>query len=377
MNTKECRSRIVDEFIELTQIDAVSYRERKIADVLKEKLLQLGFEVQEDQAGTAYGSSTGNLYGFLKGSLPGGAILLCAHMDTVEPGLGKHAVFHENGKITSSGDTILGADDVCGLVEILEAVRILKEKQIPHRDIEVVFPIAEEVFIKGTDQLDFTKLRAKEAYVLDLSGAPGSAALRAPSLISFSVTVNGKAAHAGFNPEKGIHAIQIMSQVIAGFPMGHVGDDTTFNIGTVAGGKLVNIVPEECTCKGEIRSYSHQKALELLEKIRASFEKAVRERGGSFSMEHEVNLHAYETDREASVVKRFERACERLSLPCTLTETFGGSDNNNFALHGISGIVISCGMYQCHSTLEYTYEKDLKTGAALVAALVSERETEL
>ena len=76
MNTKECRSRIVDEFIELTQIDAVSYRERKIADVLKEKLLQLGFEVQEDQAGTAYGSSTGNLYGFLKGSLPGGAILL-------------------------------------------------------------------------------------------------------------------------------------------------------------------------------------------------------------------------------------------------------------------------------------------------------------
>ena len=64
MNTKECRSRIVDEFIELTQIDAVSYRERKIADVLKEKLLQLGFEVQEDQAGTAYGSSTGNLYGF-------------------------------------------------------------------------------------------------------------------------------------------------------------------------------------------------------------------------------------------------------------------------------------------------------------------------
>ena len=298
-------------------------------------------------------------------------------MDTVEPGLGKHAVFHENGKITSSGDTILGADDVCGLVEILEAVRILKEKQIPHRDIEVVFPIAEEVFIKGTDQLDFTKLRAKEAYVLDLSGAPGAAALRAPSLISFSVTVKGKAAHAGFNPEKGIHAIQIMSQVIAGLPMGHVGDDTTFNIGTVAGGKLVNIVPEECTCKGEIRSYSHQKALELLEKIRASFEKAVREKGGSFSMEHEVNLHAYETDREAPVVKRFERACETLSLPCTLTETFGGSDNNNFALHGISGIVISCGMYQCHSTLEYTYEKDLKTGAALVAALVSERETEL
>ena len=135
MNTKECSSRIVDEFIELTQIDAVSYRERKIADVLKEKLIQLGFEVQEDQAGAAYGSSTGNLYGFLKGSLPGGAILLCAHMDTVEPGLGKRPVFHEDGRITSSGDTILGADDVCGLVEILEAVRFLKENNVRYDHI--------------------------------------------------------------------------------------------------------------------------------------------------------------------------------------------------------------------------------------------------
>ena len=377
MNTNDCTSRIVKEFFELTQIDAVSYRERKIADVLKEKLLQLGFQVQEDQAGSAYGSSTGNLYGFLKGSLPGGAILLCAHMDTVEPGLGKKPFLHETGKITSSGDTILGADDVCGLVEILEGVRILKENQIPHRDIEVVFPIAEEVFIKGTDQLDFSKLRSKEAYVLDLSGAPGTAALRAPSLISFSITVRGRAAHAGFNPEKGVHAISLMSQVIAGLPMGRIGDDTTLNIGTISGGQLVNIVPEECTCKGEIRSYSHQKALDLLEKVRASFEAIVVKKGGSFSMEHEVNLHAYETDREAAVVKRFERVCKKLSLPCTLTETFGGSDNNNFALHGISGIVISCGMYQCHSTEEYTYEKDLRTGAALVAALASERETEL
>ena len=369
--------RAVDEFQELTAIDAPSFGERQMADRLIVKLKELGFEVEEDNAGKHFGGNAGNLYAYLPGDLPGDSVLLSGHMDTVEPSKGKKGIIGEDGVIRSAGKAVLGADDVAGLVEILEAVRILKEKQIPHRDIEVVFPIAEEVFIKGTDQLDFTKLRAKEAYVLDLSGAPGAAALRAPSLISFSVTVKGKAAHAGFNPEKGIHAIQIMSQVIAGLPMGHVGDDTTFNIGTVAGGKLVNIVPEECTCKGEIRSYSHQKALQLLEKIRASFEKAVREKGGSFSMEHEVNLHAYETDREAPVVKRFERACERLSLPCTLTETFGGSDNNNFALHGISGIVISCGMYQCHSTLEYTYEKDLKTGAALVAALVSERETEL
>ena len=372
------KDRILKEFEELISIDSLSFAERDMADRLKEKLAALGFEVREDNAGAQEDGTAGNVYGYLKGTLPGDPILFSAHMDTVRPGIGKKMFLNEaTGKIESGKDTILGADDVTGLVEILEAVRHLQEEKIPYRDIEVIFPIAEELYIKGTDAFDFSQVKAKEAYVLDMGGAPGAAALRAPSLISFTVKMHGKASHAGFAPEQGIHAIRAVSLAISRIEQGQVDEDSTLNIGKISGGEGTNIIPELCTCEGEIRSYSHQKALELLEKIRASFEKAVREKGGSFSMEHEVNLHAYETDREAPVVKRFERACETLSLPCTLTETFGGSDNNNFALHGISGIVISCGMYQCHSTLEYTYEKDLKTGAALVAALVSERETEL
>lgn len=68
-------------------------------------------------------------------------------------------------------NTILGADDVTGLVEILEAVRHLQEEKIPYRDIEVIFPIAEELYIKGTDAFDFSQVKAKEAYVLDMGGA--------------------------------------------------------------------------------------------------------------------------------------------------------------------------------------------------------------
>ncbi|MCI5529804.1 MAG: M20/M25/M40 family metallo-hydrolase, partial [Blautia sp.] len=184
--------RILEEFQELTSVDCISFQERAIADRLKKKLTALGFTVEEDDAGEFYGSDTGNLYGYLPGTLPGPPILLSAHMDTVEPGCGKKAVVHEDGRITSAGDTILGADDVCGLVEILEGIRILKEQGIPHRAVEVLFPVAEELFIKGTNRFDFGRIRAKEAYVLDLSNEVGTAALRAPSLISFCINVKGK-----------------------------------------------------------------------------------------------------------------------------------------------------------------------------------------
>lgn len=362
--------RICRAFAELVSIDSPSFGERRMADRIKELLSELGFEVYEDQAGVPYGSDTGNIYGFLKGTVPGGPILLSAHLDTVQPALGKKAVFHEDGTITGGGDTVLGADDAAGIAEILEGIRHLLEEQIPHRDVEVLFPIAEEVYIKGTEVFDFQRIRAKEAYVLDLSGEPGAAALKAPSLISFQITVHGRASHAGFAPEKGVHAIKVMADAVSGLCLGYVDEETTLNIGTVSGGTAANIVPDTCVCRGEIRSYRHEKAKEQVEVLRETFRAAAEHGGAEFDLESKIDLFAYETESSDPVVKRFEKACERLGITCTLTGTFGGSDNNNFARHGIRGIVLSCGMHECHSVREYTTVRELKLGAALVAELL-------
>ena len=121
--------RVVDEFQELTAIDAPSFGEREMADRLIPKLKELGFEVEEDNAGEHFGGNAGNLYAYLPGDLPGDPILLSGHMDTVEPSKGKKGIIGEDGVIRSAGKAVLGADDVAGLVEILEAVRILKEKK--------------------------------------------------------------------------------------------------------------------------------------------------------------------------------------------------------------------------------------------------------
>jgi tripeptide aminopeptidase len=191
-------------------------------------------------------------------------------MDTVEPGLHKKAIVHEDGKITSDGSTVLGADDVSGVVSILEAVRTIKEKRLPHRSIEVLFPIAEEVYLKGSEVFDFSQVKAKEAYVLDLDGPVGTAAIKAPTVVSLTARLIGKASHAGFAPEQGIHAICMAAEAVTKIRQGRIDEETTVNIGLIEGGKARNIVPEECILKGEVRSLKHEKALlqaRLIEEI--------------------------------------------------------------------------------------------------------------
>jgi tripeptide aminopeptidase len=291
-------------------------------------------------------------------------------MDTVQPGRGKKAVFHEDGKITSTGETVLGSDDLSGVVEILEGIRCVQEAGIPHRDIEVLFAIGEEAFLKGSAVFDYSRIKAEESYTLDMSGTIGSAALQAPTIISFKAVMHGKASHAGFEPEKGIHAIAIMSKAIAAISQGRLDDRTTLNIGTINGGEALNIVPEICTCTGEIRSYDHEKALACVASVKRIFEEKAAEGGATVDFTWVIDMNAYETPADSPVVRRFQQACQQLGLKAELTRTFGGSDNNHFVKNGLNGIVLSCGMYQVHSTEEYTLVEDMVTGAALVTALI-------
>lgn len=368
------RDRIINEFIELVSIDSISFQERQMADVLKNKLKELSVEVSEDHAGEHYQSQTGNIYGFLKGDLAGKPLLFSSHMDTVQPGLSKKAIQKENGKITSDGTTILGADDISGIVAILESIRVLQENHIPHRDIEVLFPIAEELYIKGSKVFDYKKIKSKEAYVLDLSGPIGTASLQEPTLISFSIEVIGKDAHAGFCPEKGIHSIWLASKAISQISQGRIDEETTVNIGTIHGGTATNIVPQSTIIEGEIRSYNHQKALKTLENIFNIFEKTVVKAKGKLKKEYEIHLEAYQVLKNEKVVKRYIEVCQQLHIPSCLTKTFGGSDNNSFMRHGIQGIVLACGMNQVHTTEEYTTVDDLEKSTAIVIGLMTSQE---
>ncbi|MBR3630450.1 MAG: M20/M25/M40 family metallo-hydrolase, partial [Oscillospiraceae bacterium] len=167
MQPRISQERLTADFMELTTGSSESLDERRVADLLTEKLQAIGFSVTEDDAGEKLVGNAGNLYGFLKGSIPGKPLLLSAHMDTVKPGQNKKPILHEDETFTSDGTTVLGADDAAGLAEILEGIRSVREADIPHRDIEVLFPVAEEIYIRGSGVFDFSRIHAEEAYVLD------------------------------------------------------------------------------------------------------------------------------------------------------------------------------------------------------------------
>lgn len=381
------RKRLLDTFLKLVSIDSESYHERKMADFLKQELASCGLQVQEDDSAEKLAEKcredlgeeaepAGNLWSCLPGNLNSEeenhrkAILFSAHMDTVRPGNRKKAIVHEDGTITSDGSTVLGADDFTGLAEILELLHILKEHNIPHPDIELLFTAAEEPYCQGSRLFDFKNLHSKTAYVLDLSGPVGTAAYAAPSILSLSIHIRGKSAHAGFNPEDGIHAIQIAACAMADLSFGHVESDTTVNIGTITGGTGKNIVPEEVYLTGEIRSMSQEKAAFWLEQVSDAFHKAAEKLGGIVSVTCEKEFDAYRDEPDSPVVQNFLKAAGELNLPVHLMETFGGSDNNHFHSHGIHGLVIANAMNNSHSTQESSHIDELERTVLLMLQLL-------
>lgn len=340
-------------FAKLVSIDSPSLKEREMADHLKKLFGEIGVNLEEDNSQEVTGSNAGNLFGRLEGAAGSEPVLFGVHMDTVEPAKGKTAVFHQDGTVTSDGTTVLGADDLAGVTAIYEAVRHLKEQKVPHRTIEILITTGEELYCKGANAFDYSKVRAKEAYALDLSGKIGAAAYAAPTLISFSATVQGKAAHAGFYPEKGINSIQAAAKAIARLSQGRIDENTTANIGVFSGGTGTNIVPENCTVGGEIRSLNHEKAMKILNEYHNIFQEEAARNEAVLRWEEKLNIIAYETSLSGKTAENYRKAVEKAGLTAEFEKTFGGSDNNVFAQHGIEGLVIATSMNQVHSCREY------------------------
>lgn len=368
------KERLIETFQRLVAIDAPSFQERAMADVLKEELTRLGFSVEEDEAGNHYGGNAGNVHGFRKGTISGTPILFSTHMDTVEPARGKKALVGADGRITSDGTTVLGADCMSGTAAILEALQEIEEDGVECRDLEVIFFIGEEKHLRGSAVFDYSRVKAKESYILDLTGPVGTAAYQAPTLIEFRIEVKGRAAHAGFAPETGVHAIAIAARAVAQMELGHVGEEMTVNIGLIhGGGSTSNVVPEYCELIGEVRSYSHEQAMEQTQKIEELFKEEAGRAGGSVHMECQVLVRAYRTPDEHPCMGRFRRACESLGLPCTLIKTFGGSDQSNLFQHGISGLVLASAMELVHSCQEYVEIAELVKITELVRFLMQNK----
>lgn len=362
--------RVLQEFLELVRIPCPTHGEREIGDLLTQRLISLGGTVHEDKAGEALGGNCGNLVADFPGTVPDApVIMLTAHMDCVEPCTGVQPIL-EDGIIRSDGTTILGSDDKAGVAAILETLRQLHEQSIPHGPLQVVFTIAEENGVHGSQHLQSSLLHADYGYTLDTHGHPGTMSFKAPGKNQICIRLQGKAAHAGVEPENGINAIQAAGNLIATAPQGRIDDETTCNIGRIIGGSATNIVAETCEIFYESRSRDKEKLDRITSRITEHFQQGAPALGCQAAIEVSPDYGPYSLSMDSPAIELARQAAEALGFPVELEESGGGSDANHFNTYGVPTVVLGVGMTNCHTREEYIEEKDLYNAARWTLQIV-------
>lgn len=366
------RERIIAEFLELIQIDSETGYEGAIAPVLKQKFADLGLDVYEDnsQQKTKYGS--GNLICTLKGKKNGPTIYFTSHMDTVTPGKGIKPIIKEDGYIYSDGTTILGSDDKAGIAALLEGIRVLKEQNIPHGDIQFVITVGEESGLVGSRALEHDKVKAQFGFCFDSNGRVGNAVIAAPFQMKMFVTVHGKTAHAGVNPEAGISAVTIASKAIAKMKLGRIDEETTANIGKFAGGKntATNIVVDRVEIEAEARSLVEDKVNAQVAHMKKCFEEAAKEMGGSVEFISHLQYPGYKYSDDNPLVQIAAKAIQAIDREPHFFASGGGSDANVMAGHGFPTLNLAVGYERIHTTEERMPIDELEKAAELFVSLV-------
>ncbi|SIS36987.1 M20/M25/M40 family metallo-hydrolase [Salimicrobium flavidum] len=366
------RDRLINEFMELVQIDSETKEEEEISKILRAKLEDLGFEVEEDDSKEKTGHGSGNLIATLEGTESSkDVIYFTTHMDTVLPGKNIKPRLEE-GYIVSGEDTILGADDKAGVAAILEAARVLKNEREDHGTIQFVITAGEESGLVGARYLDHSKLKAEYGYAVDSDGTVGDIIVAAPTQSKIKAIVKGRKAHAGVAPENGVSAITIASKAIANMPLGRIDEETTANIGSFEGGQQTNVVCDHVEVLAEARSLEPEKMNKQVEKMKKAFEQAAEEMGGEVEFDIKVMYPGYKQSEEDKVVKTAMNAAKSIDHESRLLKSGGGSDANLISSYGIPTVNLAVGYENIHTTNERMPVEDLVKISEFVLAIMEE-----
>lgn len=398
--------RVLESFLEMVVIESPSWHEAPMAAYCAEKLAEMGFSVTFDASAAETWSDTGNLIAHLPGTVPG-RIGFSAHLDTVKPCAGIEAVIEQRHicdditcrmaeVVCSAGETILSADDKAGIAAIFEGLRSVLESGAPRPDITVLLTTCEEQSLLGSSALADDALAwpadlpaasrgtAAEGllgdggapsepvplFVLDADGAPGTIIMGAPYHWTLRARIEGRAAHAGVEPEAGVSAIQIAAAAVAAMPLGRIDECTTANVGRIEGGVAVNIVPAACELEGECRSLFEDRVLAQRDAMTTALQQAAAQLGGTAEVAWELDYPAVVHEPDDAIVAHLEAAARAAGLTPRHAISGGGADANVLAAKGADAITLGIGMTNFHSIDEYIEVADLQAMARYVEAIV-------
>ena len=181
--------------------------------------------------------------------------LVVGHFDTVWPvGTLAERPFRVDGNVIHGPGSF---DMKAGLAQLVIALRAI-------RDLQLETPVIPVIFVNGDEEIGsrsstrYIRLlaqHAERAFVLEPAlGERGDIKTARKGIGRFTVTVFGKAAHAGLDPEAGASAILELSHVIQKlFALNDVERGITVNVGTVDGGVQPNVIAPHSKAVVDVR----------------------------------------------------------------------------------------------------------------------------
>src|SRR3954452_1236772 len=337
----------------LCEIASPTGEERAVADAVLGELRELGVEVEEDAAAESARAAAGNLIARVPG-MGDGWISFFAHLDTV-PHDGPIEVVLENGRFTTSGPTILGADNKAAVTVLMELAARHAAARSP-LGLELVFTVAEEDGLRGASELDISALRAPFGYGLDHATPIGEVIVSAQTYKRLIAEFTGQEAHAGINPEDGHSAIAAAAAAIAGMKLGRLDEETTANVGMIEGGTASNVVAGHCRILGEARSVDGERAAAKIGEMVDACTWAAGEHHCDVDAQVIEMFRGYRLDPKSEAVRVASEALRRGGHEPRLVATGGGSDANALVAAGYETVLLANGTEANHTPEESATE---------------------
>jgi glutamate carboxypeptidase len=298
--------------------------------------------------------------------------LLLGHVDTVWPlgTLGSRPWSVEDGVARGPGVFDMKA----GVVQILFALRALRDLDLdPPATPLVLINSDEEIGSReSTSAIDRLSRVASRAFVCEPGlGSSGAIKTARKGLAKYTVTVDGRAAHAGLDPEAGASAILELSSVIQRlFNLTDRERDVTVNVGTIEGGIQANVVAPWSQAVVDVRVLTPEDATSLDAAIR-SLEPVTP--GTTITVTGGFGRPPMaRTERNAALFEQARRIGSRLGMDLQEVTAGGGSDGNTTSQHTatLDGLgIIGDG---AHAPSERIDLRSLAPRTTLLAALLME-----
>lgn len=286
----------------------------------------------------------------------------------VSPYLMEHL---NNGVITASGLTLLGADDKSGVAAIMEAALFfMQHPEVKHGEIKLLFTPDEEVG-KGTAKINMEQLGAQFGYTLD-GGEAGSLEDETFSADGATLIIEGVIVHPGYAKNKLVNALKVAGAVLDALPKGEWSPETTegregfvhpVSVSGIAERVEIHFIVRDFT--DEALELHHQRLRELAAQVVARFPGAQMEYK---SAEQYRNMKKI-LDRHPQVVAYAEEAIRRAGLTVKKESIRGGTDGSRLSYMGLPCPNIFTGMQNIHSKLEWIGTRDMAKAAETIVHL--------